>query len=960
MAFFTFTTVSGTATPGGNLVQTAVRVGGGAEPVTVKLVDGFVTYYNGDGNWTSTGNPLSYYASNGIAASAATITGASTVATDLATFNTTGFVASANTEVGGFAIVNAAGAPSSSIDAFIANNVGAANGSLQTASLSASQYASLKTSNLLAANSAGVVALNATGASTAQVAAIVADAASTTAASTLATSAVSNLSITNTNLSALVAGPNGLGKIATEGATVAGATATTQALATLLIDEVAANLTKISSVTSVGFLDDVNITNANFANFASQVATGAVTNVNLNAGLTVAGWNTLTANAGILAAGSVGVAAATDATNLSVTNFLNLAPAFANNSVGIVTGGKGLDLYGATQAQLTAVGANAAVLTNLSVEEASLTPAQFALMASKIAVGEATVNALGATAPQVAAILTNLDAFNKATLNPDGVPHALTNLTISGAQLAALPITGSNSLASLQTATPAVGSGTLVVDASAATAGFSANAATFTNTMTLTGSSFADNVRFGGATVAQGGMGSDRLDATGVTASVTLQGGNAIDTLIGGANNDYIVSGRGTANYLTGGGGNDTFLINALTSTPGLAGNAKITDLNTGDKFTQWSGSTLDAYVADGSNFVAANGGAVNDAVARINAASYNVTTGVVTRNTAGTTIDLANATGTAGFTVTGGNGNDILTGSVLADSIVGGSGLDTIDGGAGVDTLTGGSGVDTFNITTAGGIDVITDLGLGGNDVVTVAAGAQVAATVVDNWVASGSANNGAAALTVNNAIDVTLTAATGSSGWIVSAAGNSAGSNLVGSVNNDTITGSNGDDFIAGGNGVDVINLGVDASIDIVSLETIIATTNRDTINNFVGGFGGDVVLVDAATYSAYGALNIENLASVNTLSSFANATATLAGGANGSNGINWIVADTQANILASDLSLKFALTTASLKAAFAYATDTGRLYYDADGNFSSGAVLVGTVTGAPTLTADNFGVA
>lgn len=56
-----------------------------------------------------------------------------------------------------------------------------------------------------------------------------------------------------------------------------------------------------------------------------------------------------------------------------------------------------------------------------------------------------------------------------------------------------------------------------------------------------------------------------------------------------------------------------------------------------------------------------------------------------------------ANNTATANVSITGGAGNDVLTGGDAKDTIIGGAGNDTITGGKGVDTLTGGEGADIF-----------------------------------------------------------------------------------------------------------------------------------------------------------------------------------------------------------------------------------------------------------------------
>ena len=63
-----------------------------------------------------------------------------------------------------------------------------------------------------------------------------------------------------------------------------------------------------------------------------------------------------------------------------------------------------------------------------------------------------------------------------------------------------------------------------------------------------------------------------------------------------------------------------------------------------------------------------------------------------------GVTINLGSATLTNAVTsITGGDGNDTITGTNAADTITGGAGNDTITGRAGADSLTGGANADTF-----------------------------------------------------------------------------------------------------------------------------------------------------------------------------------------------------------------------------------------------------------------------
>ena len=70
---------------------------------------------------------------------------------------------------------------------------------------------------------------------------------------------------------------------------------------------------------------------------------------------------------------------------------------------------------------------------------------------------------------------------------------------------------------------------------------------------------------------------------------------------------------------------------------------------------------------------------------------------GTATFLTTGFAINLANATGPNGYTVTNTGAATTLTGSSKADSLAGGTGNDTLIGGSGIDLLTGGTGSDTF-----------------------------------------------------------------------------------------------------------------------------------------------------------------------------------------------------------------------------------------------------------------------
>ena len=160
-----------------------------------------------------------------------------------------------------------------------------------------------------------------------------------------------------------------------------------------------------------------------------------------------------------------------------------------------------------------------------------------------------------------------------------------------------------------------------------------------------------------------------------------------------------------------------------------------------------------------------------------------------------------------------------------------------------------------------------------------------------------------------------------------------------ITGTANADTITGTAGADRFLPGNGIDPLTLG--GGRDTVVYTGVTAAANANNISAFVVGASGDIIEIAAAGYSyTAGTPTVTNVAGIT-------------GGAGGAASAREILIDTQANILAANKATEY-----SSSAALAVATDTGAIIYDADGNFTGGTdVVIGTITGGATLTADNF---
>jgi len=181
--------------------------------------------------------------------------------------------------------------------------------------------------------------------------------------------------------------------------------------------------------------------------------------------------------------------------------------------------------------------------------------------------------------------------------------------------------------------------------------------------------------------------GSNNADVmTGTAGSDRLIGNNGDDTLAGGAGNDY----------LAGGFGNDTYLFNLGDGLDTILDSAGIETLRFGAGIAA-SDLLLSVPLEDGD---------VQGLVISIAGTSDQVY--IVGQNNSGNTIerfefadgtvltnsDLYNLLMQSRATA----GDDLITGTVLADTLNGGAGDDEINGGQANDTLTGGTGNDFLN----------------------------------------------------------------------------------------------------------------------------------------------------------------------------------------------------------------------------------------------------------------------
>jgi len=221
------------------------------------------------------------------------------------------------------------------------------------------------------------------------------------------------------------------------------------------------------------------------------------------------------------------------------------------------------------------------------------------------------------------------------------------------------------------------------------------------------------------------GAGSAGATVIGGSADDTLEGGNGSDHLTGGAGADSLNGGAG-ADTLSGGTGDDTLNGGTGTDTVSYASaSAAITvTLGTaGGANGQAASSSASALAGFGTDVLIAG------SIEVLIGSAYGDTLTAIT-NTAST--------------ISGGAGNDTITGGTGADSLSGGANDDTINAGAGANVIRGGAGNDTITLNntgaqtvqfeaTANGADSIGTFD-GGTDVVSLLGVSATSGSILDS----------------------------------------------------------------------------------------------------------------------------------------------------------------------------------------------------------------------------------
>ena len=279
---------------------------------------------------------------------------------------------------------------------------------------------------------------------------------------------------------------------------------------------------------------------------------------------------------------------------------------------------------------------------------------------------------------------------------------------------------------------------------------------------------------YGAANAATGGNTATQLVANPILAS-TLQGGtgddvlwgSALDNALRGGGGDDIIRAQGGGGIFAGGAGNDHYVVDRLDT---------LLVENAGEGIdTAWV--TVDGY-----------GVGPQVEITRL--------VGTATRVTGSDGDEQLVANPTAGSSVNGAGGDDVLWGSSFVDTLNGGAGDDMLRGQGGADLYIGELGNDHFAVLDAG--VTITELPGQGYDTAWVAISGWTLPANIERANLSGDANS----ITGNAGDNFIVGNPTLGNAWLIGGAGNDT---IYGSAFDDVFRGDAGNDHFFSEGGAD-----------------------------------------------------------------------------------------------------------------------------------------------------------
>jgi Ca2+-binding RTX toxin-like protein len=326
-----------------------------------------------------------------------------------------------------------------------------------------------------------------------------------------------------------------------------------------------------------------------------------------------------------------------------------------------------------------------------------------------------------------------------------------------------------------------------------------------------------------------GGGGYDRILADTSNTRIGLTSLSGVEQISGYGSSGVYISGSSTANTLDftnvellwitridGGSGNDTIYGSAAADVlQGSAGDDTLYGGLGNDTF-QYTGSsggfdTVDGGVGTNGIIALANNTVIGlTSIANVQTISAGAFTGVSILGSGNAdTLNFAAITLTGITKIDGGSGNDIITGTGVADTILGSGGDDSLSGGAGNDVFqyTGTStGFDAVN----GGDGTDTIAALANNTVIGLSAMAGV--ETISSGGFTGVAIAGSSAADTLDFSNITLSGIVSIGGGAGNdvITGTGAADTILGGNDNDTLNGGDGNDMLNGGSGTNQLNGG------------------------------------------------------------------------------------------------------------------------------------------------------